>query len=227
MGTLSWKTEEAGASRFSTFWDIQVIARNLNTLALTLWTILTPGTGWCKDSSLPVVVTKDTVTALQAEVDSLLECIGEFSTKDVYMVIDSMHNRLQIRRAGLVFLEATCATGSGKMLRGPKQKSWRFNTPKGVFTIQRKVVDPIWAKPEWAFIEKGESAPVLPWAFNRLDPSTLGKYALELGDGYEIHGTIYPHLLGRHITHGCIRLDDSDLESAFPNSSTGTKVYIY
>lgn len=204
-----------------------VSARNLNTLALTLWTLLTPGTGWCKDSPLPVVVTKDTVTALQAEVDSLLECIGEFSTKDVYMVIDSMHNRLQIRRAGLVFLEATCATGSGKMLRGPKQKSWRFNTPKGVFTIQRKVVDPIWAKPEWAFIEKGESAPALPWAFNRLDPSTLGKYALELGDGYEIHGTIYPHLLGRHITHGCIRLDDSDLESAFTNSSTGTKVYIY
>ena len=167
------------------------------------------------------------MSVLKSEVDSLLECIAQISADDPYIVIDTMHNRLQIRRGSHVLSEATCATGSGKVLLGPKRKLWRFNTPKGVFTIQRKVEDPIWAKPEWAFVEKGESAPVLPWAFNRLDPSTLGKYALELGDGYEIHGTLYPHLLGRHITHGCIRLNDSDLNSAYLKTTAGNKVYIY
>jgi L,D-transpeptidase YbiS len=124
-------------------------------------------------------------------------------------------------------MDASCATGSGKVLLGPKRKTWSFDTPRGVYTIQRKVVDPIWAKPEWAFVELGESAPVLPWSFSRLDPLTLGKFALELGDGYEIHGTLYPHLIGRHITHGCIRLNDPDLRSAFETTDTGNKVYIY
>ena len=56
---------------------------------------------------------------------------------------------------------------------------------------------------------------------------TLGDYALELGDGYEIHGTLYPTLLGRSITHGCIRLNDEDLAVTFELIDTGNRVYIY
>ena len=74
----------------------------------------------------------------------------------------------------------------------------------------------LWLSDGWAGIqERGTKAPVLPWEFDRLDPATLGDYALELGDGYEIHGTLYPSLLGRHITHGCVRLNDADLEAVF------------
>jgi L,D-transpeptidase ErfK/SrfK len=195
---------------------------------LTSWILLSAGPSCCQEIPTPSIRNSNkAISILKSEIDSLIECIDQILADDTYIVIDTMHNRLQIRREGRVLSEATCATGSGKVLLGPKRKSWRFNTPKGVFTIQRKVEDPIWAKPEWAFVEKGESAPVLPWAFNRLDPFTLGKYALELGDGYEIHGTLYPHLLGRHITHGCIRLNDPDLNSAYLNTTAGNKVYIY
>jgi L,D-transpeptidase ErfK/SrfK len=55
----------------------------------------------------------------------------------------------------------------------------------------------------------------------------LGAYALELGDGYEIHGTLYPTLLGRNITHGCIRLNDEDLALTYQLINTGNRVYIY
>ena len=40
----------------------------------------------------------------------------------------------------------------------------------------------------------------------------LGDYALALGDGYLIHGTIYKRFLGMPVTHGCVRLNDEDLE---------------
>jgi L,D-transpeptidase YbiS len=162
---------------------------------------------------------------IQAEIQDLQEAL--FMGNDPYIVIDTVHNRLQIRRGDRILKEAVCSTGSGKVLLGKKREAWYFNTPKKVFQVQRKVEGPIWKKPKWAFVEQGQSAPVLPWDFSRLDPITLGKYALELGDGYVIHGNLYPNLIGRHITHGCIRLNDADLEAAYALTKTGSRVYIY
>ncbi len=160
------------------------------------------------------------IERLEADLDDLLD-------QEPHIVIDTVHNRLQVWHRNRLLEEAVCATGSGKILLSGKRKMWRFNTPKGRFEIRRKVVNPIWKKPEWAFVEAGMEAPVLPWDFSRLDPVTLGAYALELGDGYEIHGNLYPNLIGRNITHGCIRLNDADLEATFARAQTGSRVYIY
>jgi len=125
-------------------------------------------------------------------------------------------------------MDATCATGSGKILLGEKRNAtWHFKTPKRVFQVKKKVKNPIWKKPVWAFVEKNEEAPALPWEFNRLDGTTLGDFALELQDSYAIHGTLYPNLLGRSITHGCVRLNAEDLTQAFQVASVGTKVYVF
>lgn len=164
---------------------------------------------------------------LQAEVLVLEKVLGQHLDDAPYIVIDTVHNLLQVRQRDRVLREAVCATGSGKVLLNPRKEDWRFETPKGNFRVIRKVKNPIWAKPEWAFVEKGQAVPVLPWDFNRLDPVTLRGYALEIGEGYEIHGTLYPHLLGRHITHGCIRLNEHDLEATFNLTKTGSRVYIY
>ncbi len=164
---------------------------------------------------------------LEKTIATLQDSLNRLADHSPYIVINRVHNNLQIRTRSQILSEAICATGSGKILRGPRQKTWAFNTPRGSFKILRKVKNPIWAKPEWAFAERGKAAPVLPWAFERLDLTTLGDYALELGDGYEIHGTLYPHLLGRHITHGCIRLNDEDLKAAYTLSGEGTRVFIY
>ena len=40
----------------------------------------------------------------------------------------------------------------------------------------------------------------------RLAPAELGAYAMDIGDGYLIHGTLYTRALGLSITHGCVRL---------------------
>jgi len=60
-----------------------------------------------------------------------------------------------------------------------------------------------------AFIEEGEPIPTDPR--ERFESGVLGEYGLYFGDGFLIHGTLYERLLGRNVTHGCIRLGRGDL----------------
>lgn len=55
----------------------------------------------------------------------------------------------------------------------------------------------------------------------------LGKYRLNLGGGYGIHGTMFPDQLGRSVTHGCVRLGDADIEQLFSMANVGDQVLIY
>ena len=55
----------------------------------------------------------------------------------------------------------------------------------------------------------------------------LGKYRLELGDGYGIHGTDEPESIGRSVSHGCVRLGDNDIERLYQMANVGDTVIIY
>jgi len=62
---------------------------------------------------------------------------------------------------------------------------------------------------------------------NRRVAGTLGKYKLNLGEGYMLHGTPDQNSIGLAATHGCVRLRDEDIEWLYENVPVGTKVYIY
>ena len=62
---------------------------------------------------------------------------------------------------------------------------------------------------------------------NRQVEGELGSFALDLGDGYLIHGTADPNSIGKAVTHGCIRLGDFDIAWLHSYVPTGTPVYIY
>ena len=62
---------------------------------------------------------------------------------------------------------------------------------------------------------------------NRRVEGELGRYALDLGDGYLIHGTADPKSIGRAVTHGCIRLGDADIAWMYRNVPMGTAVHVY
>ncbi len=64
-------------------------------------------------------------------------------------------------------------------------------------------------------------------SLNRRVKEALGRYALDLGDGYMIHGTPDESAIGRAITHGCIRLGDDDIRWLFEFVPEGTPVFIY
>jgi len=144
----------------------------------------------------------------------------------VYLVVDTYRNRLHVHDGPELVRTAICSTGTGVVLRDPRNgRTWVFDTPLGERVVENKRRNPVWAKPDWAFIEEGYLPPKDPE--ERFDPFSLGDYGLYMGDGYIIHGTLFKSLLGRRVTHGCIRLGDEDLEFVYKNARIGTRVYLY
>ena len=143
----------------------------------------------------------------------------------LYLVVDTHTNQLFVRRGGALLRTCVAATGSNSKLEA-EGRSWFFSTPRGIMTVRDKRVDPIWIKPDWAFVEKGEPIPALK-SPDRLVKGHLGDYALILGGGIMIHGTTEMTSLGRNASHGCIRLGEEDLEYVYQASEIGTRVYIF
>jgi len=164
--------------------------------------------------------------ALQQRAESLSSQIAALRPAGTYIVIDTGRNLLSLYKNGEKVHEAVCSTGSGRALSDPvRRRLWVFDTPRGEFSIRAKYPNPVWVKPDWAFLEEGEPIPRDLAA--RLAPTELGAYAMDLGDGYLIHGTLYERALGLSITHGCVRLGDRDLETVYKTVRIGTQVYIF
>lgn len=62
--------------------------------------------------------------------------------------------------------------------------------------------------------------------YNRRLSGELGKYALDLGDGYLLHGTRDQDSIGIDPTHGCIRLADDDLEWMYRHIPVGARIVV-
>lgn len=146
--------------------------------------------------------------------------------RGVVLVVDSAGGRLRVLRDGQAVRDVACSAGSGTVLVEPGGgRQWVFDTPLGERRVQSKTRDPVWTKPDWAFIEEGQ-APPASWR-ERIDDVSLGDYSLSLGDGYLIHGTLFQTLLGQPVTHGCIRLGDEDLEYVWRMVPVGARVLLY
>jgi L,D-transpeptidase YbiS len=147
--------------------------------------------------------------------------------RGVYIVIDQTQNRLYLKRDDETLLEAKCSAGSGMVLResGGKKREWVFDSPRGRFEVLSMRRNPDWIRPDWAFVEEGEPIPTKH--ADRIETGSLGEYALYFGNGYMIHGTFYERLLGRNVSHGCIRVGRDDLRQVWANARIGTRIFIY
>jgi len=164
---------------------------------------------------------------LEKRVASLQKKYAAITPRLPYLIVNTSENRIQIMKGWEQLHEGVCSTGSYVLLRSAaQQRQWMFVTPRGMFQIRGKRVNPVWAKPDWAFIEEGLPVPPLG-SPERFEAGVLGEYALELGDGYLIHGTLYKRMLGMPVTHGCVRLGDEDLRLVYKNLQIGSKVFIY
>jgi len=163
---------------------------------------------------------------LQAQNKLLARAINKLAPSGTYLVIDQTQNRIYTMNDDKVVRTAVCSAGSGMVLKSyGGSKKWVFDTPRGIFKVRNRITNPIWKKPDWAFVEEGKTIPKNP--ADRFESGTLGKYALYLEDGYMIHGTLYTRLLGRSVTHGCIRLGPEDLQAVWDAAPIGTPVYIF
>ena len=179
--------------------------------------------------SLPHPADPENLEELRRRQAMLLHQLSEREPKAPYLVVDTHDNRLLMRsRKHEILRKAVCATGAARRLEGAKARHrWNFATPTGRFSILRKERDPIWIKPEWAFVESDETIPVFAEDRRRFQRGVLGEYALYFARDYMIHGTLYESNLGRNITHGCVRVGSGDLTYLFENVELGTQVFIY
>jgi hypothetical protein len=160
------------------------------------------------------------------DIQRLSRKYSTYTSGQTYIVINTTLNRFFLYSNKKLIREGSCSTGSYKRLLTAGGKSWTFKTPRGKFSITGKRTNPAWHKPDWAFIEEGIPVPPKDSPL-RWEANVLGDYAMDLQDSYMIHGTIYKRLLGMAVTHGCVRLNDADLEVVYTTLNIGSKVFIF
>jgi len=169
---------------------------------------------------------KKQTSLLARDIQRLSKKYTSYTSGQSYIVINTTDNRFFLYRNKKLIREGFCSSGSYTMLKTEGEKKWIFKTPKGKYWIQGKLTSPVWKKPDWAFVEEGLPIPSANHS-SRYEYGVLGDYAMSIGDGYLIHGTLYKRFLGMPVTHGCVRLNDEDLEAIYNTLSVGSKVYIF
>lgn len=150
-------------------------------------------------------VNEKQINELSREVEKLRQKVGKFTPGGAFLIVNTTTNSFKLYKNNTLIRSGKCSTGSFVQLEMDSTKSWTFETPKGALSVKGKITDPVWRKPDWAFVEDGLPIPPVDH-HSRYERGVLGDYALSLGDGYLIHGTLYQRLLGMPVTHGCIHL---------------------
>ena len=73
-------------------------------------------------------------------------------TAGMRVVISLQDRRLWVLRDGDTIYTASVAVGSGRTLRRGN-RTWTFSTPRGVSTVVKREVQPVWIAPDWHYVE--------------------------------------------------------------------------
>lgn len=122
--------------------------------------------------------------------------------------------------------EAEVGLGMDRCLP-PEEGGRCYYTEPGTYRVRWKVYDPEgieWCIPE-SMVDEERYAEDLE-SGQRCFRDSLGKYALNIGSRYAIHGTNDPSSLGRKRSHGCIRIAIEQMERLFSIMHEGDMVYI-
>jgi lipoprotein-anchoring transpeptidase ErfK/SrfK len=72
-----------------------------------------------------------------------------------YIVVSTGERELWYKKGEDVLFHTEVATGSGKTLvREGGDSVWRFETPRGRLSVVSKERDPVWAPPDWHYVEQ-------------------------------------------------------------------------
>ncbi|HUG52682.1 MAG TPA: L,D-transpeptidase, partial [Vicinamibacteria bacterium] len=75
-----------------------------------------------------------------------------------YLVVSTGERKLWYKKGDEVLFHTQVATGSGKTLvRESGGTAWRFETPRGRLSVISKEKDPVWAPPDWHYVEQARN----------------------------------------------------------------------
>ena len=146
--------------------------------------------------------------------------------KGVYIVVDTGANRFYLKKGAEIVRKGSSRPGAGTSCRTRRESGSGSSTRRaGNSPSNPRSRIRIGSSPTGPSSRK--ASPSRENAEDRVVGGELGDYALGFGSGYFLHGTLYTRLLGRNVTHGCVRIGDEDLKFLFRSASIGTKIYIY
>ena len=112
----------------------------------------------------------------------------------------------------------------GRALRFPVGVGRAGMTWAGDTHVEGKYVQPAWAPPPSIRRENPRLPKVIPGGAAN---NPMGAAALTLRGGeYAIHGTNRPELIGGFVSHGCIRMYNSDIHELYRLVDVGTPVVV-
>jgi L,D-transpeptidase YbiS len=200
---------------------LSIIISLLCAQKVSIWLLNRPEERNLNESSL------DSLTkAHQIALESIERKLQKLQPRSPYLVVNSTANEFYLYNGNELLAQDKCSTGSYVLLKNGDLQQWMFKTPKGEHRILGKTVNPVWKKPDWAFVEEGLPVPPMNHP-SRFEYGVLGEYSLSLGDGYLIHGTLYQRFIGLPVTHGCIRLNKDNLAIVYKKLHVGSKVYLF
>jgi len=112
--------------------------------------------------------------------------------------------------------------GRGRAVRYPVGVGKAGMAWHGRAAVAEKYLRPAWRAPP--SITGGHYGPIIPGGSPR---NPMGAAVLGLSHGnYAIHGTNNPSSVGRFVSHGCIRMHNSDVLDLYARAPIGTEVIV-
>jgi hypothetical protein len=159
---------------------------------------------------------------LAGELDGRMQYLQTLQSQQFYISIDSAKKKFQFRFGKEVLREADIQVGEAKTLT-TGSKTWTFAPLKGGFNVTGKHSDYSSSVSEWVYPLTGKPVPAeRPTAKN-----WLGRYVIQLPDGYIIHSPPPEGSPLQGPKPGSIMVPEEDLAAIWPRVSTETRVYIF
>jgi lipoprotein-anchoring transpeptidase ErfK/SrfK len=147
-------------------------------------------------------------TVAYAKSTETAQLTGKYAGYKQFIIIQKDSNRLFYYQSGKLSKSFRVATG-----KNPS------DSPEGLFTVHEKVKNRPWYKEK---IKGGDPR-------NPLGDRWLGLKVIinhKVSYAYGIHGTNDENSIGKHVSHGCIRMHNKDVRWLYDQILTGTPVLI-
>lgn len=174
---------------------------------------------------------EDLIAGVEAQ-NFKLEMLNRYLRRSVdseviFLELDLEADRLFVRLGTQTLYEYPIVSGKGRRRLGESDRVKDFSTPKGIRQVESILKDPVWYRPDWVWLERGEEIPEELTMEDRAVPGVLGPYKVSIGEGYYIHGTRRGKIRAGKYSHGCVRMNNDDLRQMVRLIERGTIVYIY
>lgn len=160
---------------------------------------------------------------LAQELAGQKQLLQQLDTNDFYVSVDTAAKKLRFNYGDTMLREADVEIGPQAVVEGAGRR-WTFVPVKGAFEIEGKVAGHTWRIPEWVYLMEKQPVP----ADRPSISGGLGKYVIQLPNGYVIHSPPVEESPLDGPKPGSIMVkSESDLRAIWPRIHKGTKVYIY